>query len=427
MSRAWAYYNEFDPKAAAWLRELIRRDLIAPGEVDERSIADVAPDDILGFTQHHFFAGIGGWSLGLRLAGWPDDRPVWTGSCPCPPFSAAGKGSECPSCGGRSCLSHPLVTAGWICLDCGDEWRGDDRHLLPEFIRLLGAAAPASCFGEQVASRDGLLWLETLRATMAVCGHAVLAADLPAAGFGSPQIRQRLFWRAERLADADCGRQGSRDWHDEAARHGAPAAADREPRGLADAERGAAERHGHTLGAAPGALQGAARQQRLRDDARHGDPARRLGDGLGAGLEGHGRHGDQRDEPGRLGPDSAGSAAAAGAAGWLADADGRDASAEREQPGGKHGQQPQDGGVVQRGGPGPTAGFWRDPEWLLCRDELWRPVEPGTFPLAHGLPARVGRLRGYGNAIVPQVAAAFIRASEEALAEAEAAGWRFAA
>jgi len=29
-----AYYNEFDPKAAAWLRELIKAGRIAPGEVD---------------------------------------------------------------------------------------------------------------------------------------------------------------------------------------------------------------------------------------------------------------------------------------------------------------------------------------------------------------------------------------------------------
>lgn len=142
-----AYYNEFDPNAAAWLRELIKRGLIADGEVDTRSIVDVRADDLRGFTQCHWFAGIGGWSYALRLAGWPDDRPVWTGSCPCPPFSAAGKGSKCPSCGGKSCLSHPLVTAGWVCLDCGEEWRGDDRHLLPEFLRLIGECRPATVFG----------------------------------------------------------------------------------------------------------------------------------------------------------------------------------------------------------------------------------------------------------------------------------------
>ena len=74
------YYNENDPKAAAWLRELISRGLIAPGIVDERSILDVRSTDLSGYAQCHFFAGIGGWSYALRLAGWPDDRPVWTGT-----------------------------------------------------------------------------------------------------------------------------------------------------------------------------------------------------------------------------------------------------------------------------------------------------------------------------------------------------------
>jgi DNA (cytosine-5)-methyltransferase 1 len=58
----------------------------------------------------------------------------------------------------------------------------------------------------------------------------------------------------------------------------------------------------------------------------------------------------------------------------------------------------------------PTNGFWRDADWLFCRDGKWRPVEPGTFPLAHGAPARVGRLRGYGNAINAEQAIGFIEA-----------------
>ena len=81
------YYNENDPELVAWLRELIREGAIAPGIVDDRSILDVQPADLQGFRQAHFFAGIGGWSLALRLAGWPDDRLVFTGSCPCQPFS----------------------------------------------------------------------------------------------------------------------------------------------------------------------------------------------------------------------------------------------------------------------------------------------------------------------------------------------------
>jgi hypothetical protein len=109
-----AYYNEIDPYAAQWLRNLVAAGHIAPGDVDERSIVDVQPDDLRGYTQCHFFAGIGGWSYALRLAGWPDDRPAWTGSCPCQPFSAAGKqrGSE------------------------------DERHLWPAFFRLISECRP---------------------------------------------------------------------------------------------------------------------------------------------------------------------------------------------------------------------------------------------------------------------------------------------
>ncbi|MFN7611736.1 MAG: DNA cytosine methyltransferase, partial [bacterium] len=74
-----AYYNEFDPFAAQWLRNLIHAGLIAPGDVDERSILEVGPYDLWGYDQCHFFAGIGGGSYAARLAGWPDDRPIWTG------------------------------------------------------------------------------------------------------------------------------------------------------------------------------------------------------------------------------------------------------------------------------------------------------------------------------------------------------------
>jgi len=58
---------------------------------------------------------------------------------------------------------------------------------------------------------------------------------------------------------------------------------------------------------------------------------------------------------------------------------------------------------------------WAEADWIECRDGKRRPVEPGTFPLAHGIPNRVGRLRAYGNAIVAQVAAEFIGAASEAI------------
>lgn len=89
-----AYYNEFDKYPSAWLNNLITGGLIAAGNVDERSITDVLPEDVIDKTQCHWFAGIGVWSYALRLAGWPDSRQVWTASLPCQPWSSAGKGGK---------------------------------------------------------------------------------------------------------------------------------------------------------------------------------------------------------------------------------------------------------------------------------------------------------------------------------------------
>ena len=163
-----AYYNEIDKFAASWLRKLIKRGLISNGEVDERSIVDVEPNDLRGFDQCHFFAGIGGWSYALRLAGWPDDRFVWTGSCPCQPFSVAGK-------------------------QRGGE---DERHLWPAWFRLIKECRPPAIFGEQVAGASGLAWLDHVLADLEGEGYAAAAADLPACGIGAPHIRQRIYFLA---------------------------------------------------------------------------------------------------------------------------------------------------------------------------------------------------------------------------------------
>lgn len=161
-----AYYNEFDPKIAAWLRELIKRGLIADGDVDERPIQEVQPDEIVGYKQVHLFAGIGGWSYALRLAGWPDDKPVWTGSCPCQPFSAAGKGLG----------------------------QKDDRHLWPEMYRLVKACRPKIVMGEQVETAIGHGWLDGVCSDLEAEKYTTGAAVLGAHSVGSPHVRKRLFW-----------------------------------------------------------------------------------------------------------------------------------------------------------------------------------------------------------------------------------------
>jgi DNA (cytosine-5)-methyltransferase 1 len=160
------YYNEFDPYAAAMLRNLITAGHIADGVVDTRSIEDVRPSDLAGFTQCHFFAGVGVWSYALRRAGWPDDRPVWTGSCPCQPFSAAGKG------------------AGFA----------DERHLWPAFHHLIKERRPTTILGEQVASKAIDAWVDLIHADMEAMGYTFGCVPFPSAGVGAPHIRDRNYW-----------------------------------------------------------------------------------------------------------------------------------------------------------------------------------------------------------------------------------------
>jgi len=300
-----AYYNEIDPYAAEWLRNLIKAGHIADGVVDDRSISDVRPEELFEFTQCHFFAGIGIWSRALRGAGWADDRPVWTGSCPCQPFSGAGK------------------RAG----------TSDERHLWPHWNHLIQECRPATIFGEQVASKDGLGWLDLVQTDMEAKDYAFGAFDLSASGFGAPHIRQRLWF----VADTDnAGSQG------------------RIPRGP-DQER--EDQHGH-LGR-NGSTDGGLGNTDLHDGG-HGDST------LTSDGQARVEHGSASATDG-----------------------------------------------MERGPSGKTNGHWKDADWLFCRDGKWRPVEPSTCPLVDGATSRVGRLRAYGNGIVPQVAQGLIESYME--------------
>lgn len=321
------YYNEWDKGAAAWLRELIRAGHIPPGDVDERSITEVTASDLAGYTQCHFFAGIGGWSYALALAGVPATTRLWTGSPPCQPFSVAGK------------------QLGQL----------DERHLAPTFMRLVAQCKPAILFGEQVAAAIGKHWLDDLFTELEGEGYACGAAVLPAASVGAPHKRDRLFFGA--VGDATHLRQHRRG----------------------NAGKGGRDEHSDDGGAVRVADTNDARPQ------------------------------------GRGGMPECANQQPAGAAGLASSMAYRNHN--RQQPGEGTGRSRKSPGArddIGRDGEAnpadPHNGFWSDVDWLGCRDGKFRPVEPGTFPLANGIPARVGRLRGYGNAIVPQVAAEFIKA-----------------
>ena len=393
------YYNEIDKFAAAWLRELIKAGLIADGEIDERDIREVKASDLSGFTQCHFFAGIGVWSYALRLARWPDDRPVWTGSCPCPSFSAAGKG----------------------------QGFADPRHLWPAWYRLIRECRPAIVFGEQVNAAIGHGWLDLVQSDLEAEGYAVGKAVLGACSVGAPHRRQRLYF----VADAECD-GGRTDQPRREAQGREVDGRDCATGRLADAGKSSSRLP--VASCQNGELADAELSNWRAEQQEHGDAHGRAGLGrschtgeLGDALlerrqqerGGASRHEEANGREGRDGSESDGNhiTPSPGETG--------DPSPESQVP-----------------SPGFTSGFWADAEWLWCRDGKWRAVEPGTFPLAHGLPVsmarmqpevrrlaemaglsnyslkraksfRIGSLRGYGNALCAPVAQGFIEAYME--------------
>jgi DNA (cytosine-5)-methyltransferase 1 len=171
-----AFYNEIDDHSCGWLSNLMDAGLITPGKIDDRDIRLVRPEDLRGYERAHFFAGIGTWDYALNLAGWRG--PVWTGSCPCQPFSNAGR---------RGAF-------------------GDERHLWPHWLGIIREQRPDVIFGEQVSSAHGLAWIDFVCADLEAEAYAVAALDTSAAGVGAPHIRNRLYFVADamRHSSADC-------------------------------------------------------------------------------------------------------------------------------------------------------------------------------------------------------------------------------
>ena len=418
----FAYYNEFDPQKAAWLRELIKRNLIAPGEVDERSIKDVNASELVGYTQCHFFAGIGIWSYALRLAGWADDRSVWTGSCPCPSFSGAGKG----------------------------EGFADARHLWPDWYRLIRECRPSVVFGEQVAAAIGHGWLDLVCGEMEAEEYAIAAAVLGAHSAGAPHIRQRLYFCAAGFnPDTECNRgligrrpDEKRDASSGGSQEAERGAIQRQTEGFRNVVNGSHADCESSKRGTGSVFRAEGNAERLMLDgsdsvgSQHGVETG-IGsdtDGGNAGAERKQRSGEQR----LLAQDSGTSdvrdseerrLAVCGLSSWDSGHASRSSELGVEIDAKFEGLEGHFGHVRAWRGPGwldpltarsiaetgATRGFWGDCDWWFGRDGKYRPTGPGVQPLAHGVAARVVKLRGYGDGIVSESAAHFIAAAMEIL------------
>ena len=258
--------------------------------------------------------------------------------------------------------ARPVWTGSAPCQPFSNAGKGEGfadskgRHLWPIWRDLIAECRPATIFGEQTSSNLGRDWLSGVRTDLEELGYAVGAADLCAASVNAPHRRQRLYWVAH-------------------AGHGG----DRGPDRLRDSAPGALGAAGEDKGSGQG-RQDTGRVRTL-DDLTDGGEIGGPVDGLVNTLRGGASNPDTEAKQGRNGPDF-------------------------RVPG-------------QTG----LSDFWDQFDIAECRaidgSVQYRRIEPGLPPVADGLPNRVGRIRGFGNAIVPQLAATFIRAFLEAEEEGE--------
>lgn len=426
------FYNDNDPFAAEWLQLLIDGEAIPKGKVDGRSISEVTSADVLGYRQCHWFAGVAGWPEALRIAGYGSADGIWTASMPCQPLSSAGK-------------HH------------GEK---DERHLWPEFYRLVSECRPAIIIGEQSASADGREWLDGISLDLEELGYAVGASDLCVAGIGSPHIRQRIYWGAVRMADTEydagcaehvtesrgrCAKSGDTSECEGACRM---ADTDRERQSRREKQYGC-EKQSEQQASRRDDTGGCSESDRLADTAnsngRRGkcgkktgtwqDGERRVGSAGSCAVDRLGNSESDNERGSRISKSCDGRQSPTGGSDSRVDGMGY-AISQGLQRHSWHVTDRDKSGRVGENATGSVAASsaWSDFRIVGCLDGKYRRLSATDEPLVAGIPRsmgsfepriqgmakrarrnRIGRLKGYGNAIAPQLAAVFIQSFMDAV------------
>ena len=456
-------YNDIDKGAAAWLSQLGRTGALPRGRIITTSITELELGDVSKADQVHFFAGIGGWAHALELAGYAGLR-CWTGSPPCQPFSVAGqqRGKDddrhlAPVWLNLVRKCRPPVLFGEQVADAiRHGWLDDLFNALEECGYACGAAVLPACSvgaphirkrlffgavrladtGSATSKRlPGRFFAAEERKYRAGEQHGPVAFRHSNGGevdrVAYPEAQRPPYGR-ERSVQSLFGKSGGeRSWlaHPDQIQCGRVSDGegcqfDRTQAGWDESDRlsepdmsvermAHSEHYGHDRPRRPAPIQS------------RNEPNVWIPDGDSAARRMAFSTREQHDGSGSVGarwgaehPDSS-------AAFRLANTDdprpqGWSGLPERAD------EQPAGPGSMESRSADPYNSFWSGADWLGCRDGKFRPVEPGTQPLAHGLPkgmvrgsiqsleeqpgaARVMRLRGYGNAIVPALAAEFVR------------------